>query len=79
MLPFVGSPEHKELLCRFLIESHDPYVPAQLPWPELDEPVRQRLASLPIWDEALEIVEHGAHRAHDGRDRRGPNAAATGS
>ena len=60
MFPFVGSPEHKELLCRFFTESHDPYVPAQLPWPELDEPVRQRLASLPFWDEALKIESNTA-------------------
>jgi hypothetical protein len=60
MSAFIGSPEHKELLCRFLIDSHDPYVPAELPWPELDEPVRERLASLPIWDEALKIESNTA-------------------
>ena len=49
----IGSPEHKKLLCRFFIDSHDPYKPADLPWPELDADARQRLALLPIWEEAL--------------------------
>ncbi len=49
----IGSPEHKELLCRFFIDSHDPYKPAELPWPQLDEDARQRLAMLPIWEEAV--------------------------
>ena len=49
----IGSPEHKELLCRFFIDSHDPYEPAALAWPELDEDARKRLAMLPIWEEAL--------------------------
>jgi hypothetical protein len=53
MPPFIGSPEHKELLCRFFVESHDPYRPAEMPWPELDKDSRDRLAMLPIWEEAL--------------------------
>lgn len=49
----IGSAEHKELLCRFFIESHDPYKPPELAWPDLDEDARKRLAMLPIWEEAL--------------------------
>jgi hypothetical protein len=49
----IGSPEHKELLCRFFIDTHDPYKPAEMPWPVLDEDARKRLAMLPIWEEAL--------------------------
>lgn len=49
----IGSPEHKELLCRFFIDSHDPYKPAELPWPKLGDDARNRLAMLPIWEEAL--------------------------
>jgi hypothetical protein len=49
----IGSPEHKELLCRFFIDSHDPYKPAELPWPALGQDARNRLAMLPIWEEAL--------------------------
>ena len=50
---WIGSTEHKELLCRFFVESHVSYEPAAVVWPELDEPARGRLASLPIWDEAV--------------------------
>ena len=49
----IGSPEHKELLCRFFIDSHDPYKPAEMPWPKLEKDQRDRLAMLPIWEEAL--------------------------
>ena len=53
MAEFIGSPEHKELLCRFFLDTHDPYTPAGLAWPKLDEDARLRLASLPIWEEAV--------------------------
>jgi hypothetical protein len=53
MRSFVGSEAHRELLCRFFVETHDPYKPAELDWPELDDASRLRLASLPIWDEAV--------------------------
>lgn len=49
----IGSQEHKELLCRFFIDSHDPYKPAEMPWPKLEKDARDRLAMLPIWEEAL--------------------------
>lgn len=49
----IGSPEHKELLCSFFVDSHDPYKPSELRWPELSEDAKARLQSLPIWNEAL--------------------------
>jgi hypothetical protein len=49
----VGSEEHKELFCRVFIESHDPYDPAAIEWPELDEESLRRLRTLPFWGEAL--------------------------
>jgi hypothetical protein len=49
----IGSPEHKELLCSFFTETHDPYKPAELKWPELDADVIARLKALPIWEEAV--------------------------
>jgi hypothetical protein len=51
--PWIGSSEHKELFCRFFIETHLPYEPDRLAWPDLDEASRHRLASLPIWEEAV--------------------------
>jgi hypothetical protein len=55
----IGSTEHKELFCRSFIDSHRPYEPADMPWPELDELSLARLRAIPIWTTALE-VEIGA-------------------
>ena len=55
MSPFVGSEEHRKLICRFFLETHQPYDPATIEWPELDEPARLRLVELPIWEEAIRI------------------------
>ena len=49
----VGSEAHKELFCRSFIDTHDPYDPAQLPFPDIGADSRARLLSLPIWDEAV--------------------------
>jgi hypothetical protein len=51
----VGSAEHKQLFCRTFIETHEPYDPASLPWPELDEGALRRLRSVPFWGTALQI------------------------
>ncbi len=48
-----GSQEHKELFCKSFIESHRPFTPEELPWPELDEAVVKKLADFPIWDYAI--------------------------
>ncbi len=53
MAPFIGSPEHKELLCRFFLDTYLPFKPAELNWPDLDAAARARLASLPVWEEAV--------------------------
>jgi hypothetical protein len=50
---WIGSPEHKALLCRFFVESHVPFEPADLTWPDLDDASRGRLAALPIWEDAV--------------------------
>jgi hypothetical protein len=55
MTAFIGSPEHKELLCRFFADTHDPYQAEELPWPALNDADRARLQSLPIWTEAVKI------------------------
>jgi hypothetical protein len=49
----IGSEAHKQLFCRTFIDTHDPYDPAQLSFPEIDADSRARLLSLPIWDEAV--------------------------
>jgi hypothetical protein len=49
----IGSEEHKRLFCGSFIESHNPFRPEQILWPELDPEALARLRSLPIWNEAV--------------------------
>ncbi|MEX1244852.1 MAG: ferritin-like domain-containing protein [Thermoanaerobaculia bacterium] len=48
----IGSEEHKELLCRTFIDTHEPFEPAQIQWPDLDPESLQRLKDMPVWNEA---------------------------
>ena len=48
-----GSREHLTLLSRTLLDTHDPYRPAVIDWPDLDDETRDRIISLPIWDIAV--------------------------
>jgi len=48
----IGSPEHKELFCRVFFETHDPFRPAEIQWPDLDAESLRRLKAMPIWNEA---------------------------
>ena len=48
----IGSPEHKELFCRVFIETHDPFKPAEIRWPDLDAETLARLKAMPVWNEA---------------------------
>jgi hypothetical protein len=49
-----GSEAHKNLFCRTLLDTFNPYKPAVIDWPALDEEARNRLLSLPIWDIAVQ-------------------------
>ncbi len=49
-----GSDEHKILFCRTLLDTFDPYKPAVIDWPKLDDDARSRLVALPIWDIAVQ-------------------------
>ena len=51
----IGSDEHKELFCRWFIDTHRAYEPEDLPWPELDQESLERLRSVPIWSHALAV------------------------
>ena len=48
----IGSEEHGRLLCRTFIETHRPFQPRDIVWPELDAESLARLKALPVWDEA---------------------------
>ena len=58
-----GSDEHKAAFCRMLLETHNPYKPAVIDWPPLDEGARQRLQSLPIWNIAVQTEGKAKVRA----------------
>src|SRR5262245_27099770 len=49
-----GSEQHKNLFCRTLLATFDPYKPAVIDWPRLDPDAHGRLTSLPIWDIAVQ-------------------------
>lgn len=49
----LGSRDHLDLLCHTLLDTHDPYRPALIEWPELDDETRNKIVSLPIWDIAV--------------------------
>jgi hypothetical protein len=48
----LGSEEHKQLLCRTFIDTHDPFKPTEIRWPDLDAESLQRLKDMPVWNEA---------------------------
>jgi hypothetical protein len=51
----LGSDEHKTLFCRMLLDTHDPYRPAVIPWPKLNAEAFDRLTKLPIWNIAVQV------------------------
>ena len=58
----IGSEEHKQRLCRAFIDTHDPFKPESLPWPDLDVDTRARLLSLPVWNEAVNTERETADK-----------------
>jgi hypothetical protein len=49
-----GSEAHKVAFCRMLLDTHNPYKPSIIDWPELEPEARDRLVGLPIWDIAVQ-------------------------
>jgi len=49
----LGSREHRALFCQTMLDTHDPYRPALIDWPELEPETRDKIVSLPIWDIAV--------------------------
>jgi hypothetical protein len=58
-----GSEAHKAAFCRMLLETHNPYKPAVIDWPKLDDAARGRLTGLPIWDIAVQTEGKAKIRA----------------
>ena len=51
----IGSEQHKELFCRWFIDSNLAYEPTDLAWPDLDEHSLAFLHAVPVWRSALEV------------------------
>lgn len=58
----IGSAEHKQLFCRMLLDTFDPYRPAAIDWPKLNDDALHRLTSLPFWDIAVRTEGYAASR-----------------
>jgi hypothetical protein len=50
----IGSDQHKQLFCRTLLTTFNPYKPAVIDWPKLDAKSLGIITSLPIWDIAVQ-------------------------
>jgi hypothetical protein len=48
-----GTDEHRQLLARFFLDTHLPYMPEKIIWPSLSQADHARLAGLSIWQEAV--------------------------
>jgi hypothetical protein len=69
----IGSEEHKQLFCRTFIQTHDPFRPAEIAWPDVDSESLQRLKSLPVWNEAARTEAATAVKVQAlGRTERDP-------
>src|ERR1700730_10132952 len=51
----VGSAQHRDLFCRWFIETHVVWEPGDLPWPPLDVALVERLRAFPFWSHARSI------------------------
>ena len=49
-----GSEAHKQLFCKTLLDTFNPYRPAVLDWPKLGPEAEKRITALPIWDIAVQ-------------------------
>ncbi len=69
----IGGSEHKELFCRTFIETHDPFQPSEIRWPDLDSEGLNRLKGLPGWNEAARTEAATAVKVQAlGRTERDP-------
>jgi hypothetical protein len=57
-----GSAEHLEMLTELLGATYNPYKPAVLDWPKLDDEARKRIVALPIWDMAVQAENKAGDR-----------------
>ena len=58
----IGSEEHRQMFCRMLLDTYDPYKPAVIAWPPLEKDALDRLVGLPFWDVAVETEGNASLR-----------------
>lgn len=58
----LGTDEHRTAFCRMLLDTHDRYKPAVIPWPVLAPDALKRLTGLPIWDLAVQTEGNASLR-----------------
>ncbi len=58
----IGSDAHRQMFCRMLLDTHNPYKPAVIDWPALTPEALRRITSLPIWDIAVQTEGRAAIR-----------------
>jgi hypothetical protein len=64
----IGSEEHKTMFCRMLLDTFDPYKPAELDWPDLSGETLDRITSLPFWQVAVDTEDAASvHVAEQGK------------
>jgi hypothetical protein len=56
----VGSPEHRNLLCRTFIDTHRVFEPAELLWPQLEPRHIELLRAFPFWAFALSMEQEAS-------------------
>jgi len=61
--PRIGSDDHKELFCRWFLDSHDPYRVDDIAWPELAPEALDKLRGLPFWGDAVGTEREVAAKA----------------
>jgi hypothetical protein len=49
----IGSDKHRDLFCKTFVETHRPFRPEDIRWPDLDADNLARLKGLPVWNEAV--------------------------
>ena len=64
----IGSEEHKTMFCRMLLDTFDPYKPAELDWPTLSDDALARITGLPFWQVAVDTEDKASvHVAEQGK------------
>src|SRR4051794_29338895 len=64
----IGSEEHKTMFCRMLLDTFDPYKPAELDWPTLSDDTLARITALPFWQVAVDTEDKASvHVAEQGK------------